>query len=50
MMWTALHPLRWFTLLQRYTSNIDFYIPDRYTEGYGISYQGVITLKVTAIH
>lgn len=30
-----------YTLLQRYTSNIDFYIPDRYTEGYGISYQGI---------
>ena len=24
-----------------YTENIDYYIPDRYTEGYGVSFQGV---------
>ncbi len=23
------------------TSNIDYYIPDRYDEGYGISFQGI---------
>lgn len=30
-----------FTFLSKLTSNIDYYIPDRYTEGYGISYQGI---------
>lgn len=31
-----------FSFLKRYcTTNIDFYIPDRYTEGYGVSMQGV---------
>ena len=30
-----------FSVLRKYTSNIDFYIPDRYTEGYGISYKGI---------
>ncbi len=27
--------------LSRFTGNISFYIPDRYTEGYGISFQGI---------
>lgn len=30
-----------YKYLRRYNSNIDFYIPDRYTEGYGISFQGI---------
>ena len=31
-----------YSFLKRYcTTNIDFYIPDRYTEGYGVSMQGV---------
>ncbi len=30
-----------YRFLQNHYSNIDFYIPDRYTEGYGISYKGV---------
>lgn len=30
-----------YKFLQQYYSNIDFYIPDRYEEGYGISRQGV---------
>ena len=30
-----------YTFLQQYTSDVDFYIPDRYTEGYGVSKQGV---------
>ncbi len=30
-----------YTFLQRYHSEIDFYIPDRYTEGYGISVKGI---------
>lgn len=30
-----------FTFLSRQTQNIEFYIPDRYTEGYGISFRGI---------
>lgn len=30
-----------YSFLCRFTGNIDFYIPDRYAEGYGISYQGI---------
>lgn len=30
-----------FSFLSRFTGNIGFYIPDRYTEGYGISFKGV---------
>lgn len=30
-----------FTFLRQFTDAIDFYIPDRYTEGYGISFQGI---------
>ena len=30
-----------YTFLNRFYKNIDFYIPDRDTEGYGISYQGI---------
>ena len=31
-----------YSFLKRYcTTNIDYYIPDRYTEGYGVSMQGV---------
>ena len=30
-----------YKFLNRYSSNIGFYIPDRYTEGYGISIQGI---------
>lgn len=30
-----------YSFLLNYNSNIDFYIPDRYTEGYGISQKGV---------
>ena len=30
-----------YTFLQQYTSDLDFYIPDRYNEGYGISKQGI---------
>ncbi|MDT8392821.1 MAG: single-stranded-DNA-specific exonuclease RecJ [Bacteroidales bacterium] len=30
-----------YTFLQKFYQNIDFYIPDRDTEGYGISYQGI---------
>lgn len=34
-----------YTFLSRQTENIEFYIPDRYTEGYGISFQGIDTAK-----
>ncbi len=30
-----------YNFLQKYHSNLEFYIPDRYTEGYGVSLQGV---------
>lgn len=29
------------SFLSRFTGNITFYIPDRYSEGYGISFQGI---------
>ena len=30
-----------YSFLAKFTDNIDYYIPDRYGEGYGISYKGV---------
>ncbi len=30
-----------YTFLLKFTSRLDFYIPDRYTEGYGISNKGI---------
>ena len=30
-----------YKFIQQYYSNIDYYIPDRYEEGYGVSMQGV---------
>lgn len=30
-----------YKFLQRFTSDIHYYIPDRYNEGYGISYKGI---------
>ena len=30
-----------YKFLRPYSSNVDFYIPDRYDEGYGISYKGI---------
>jgi single-stranded-DNA-specific exonuclease len=30
-----------YSFLSKYYSNLDYYIPDRYTEGYGISYKGI---------
>lgn len=30
-----------YTFLIKHYKNVEFYIPDRYTEGYGISYQGI---------
>ncbi len=30
-----------YTFFKNYSSNLDFYIPDRYMEGYGISFQSI---------
>lgn len=30
-----------YTFLKKLTNNIDFYVPDRYTEGYGVSFKGI---------
>ena len=30
-----------YTFLTKHYPNVEFYIPDRYTEGYGVSYQGI---------
>jgi single-stranded-DNA-specific exonuclease len=30
-----------YSFLSKLTPHIDFYIPDRYSEGYGVSYQGI---------
>ncbi|MBK8225901.1 MAG: single-stranded-DNA-specific exonuclease RecJ [Flavobacteriales bacterium] len=30
-----------FGFLARFTGNLSFYIPDRYSEGYGVSFQGI---------
>ncbi len=30
-----------YKFIQQFYSNIDYYIPDRYNEGYGVSYRGV---------
>ncbi|NDV66354.1 single-stranded-DNA-specific exonuclease RecJ [Bacteroides sp. 224] len=30
-----------YKFLQQYYSNIDYYIPDRYEEGYGVSFKGI---------
>lgn len=34
-----------YTFLHTQTDNLTFYIPDRYTEGYGISYKGIDTAQ-----
>ena len=30
-----------FSFIRRFTAAVDFYIPDRYDEGYGVSYKGI---------
>jgi single-stranded-DNA-specific exonuclease len=30
-----------YSFVRTFTSNIDYYIPDRYDEGYGVSYKGI---------
>ena len=34
-----------YKFLRPYSSNLDYYIPDRYDEGYGISYKGIAFAK-----
>ena len=34
-----------YKFLRPYSSNVDFYIPDRYDEGYGISHKGIMHAK-----
>lgn len=38
-----------FKFLRKFTTNIDYYIPDRYDEGYGISFQGIDYAKETGV-
>lgn len=37
-----------YKFLQQFYSNIDYYIPDRYDEGYGVSQKGIDYAKSTA--
>ena len=34
-----------YSFIKRYTPNVDFYIPDRYDEGYGLSVKGIETAE-----
>ncbi|MDR1603066.1 MAG: single-stranded-DNA-specific exonuclease RecJ [Tannerella sp.] len=34
-----------YSFLKTRSSHVDFYIPDRYTEGYGVSFKGIDTAK-----
>lgn len=38
-----------YRFLQKYYSNLDFYIPDRYDEGYGISKRGIDLAKAKGV-
>lgn len=38
-----------YRFLQKYYSNIDYYIPNRYDEGYGVSKQGISYAKETNV-
>ncbi len=38
-----------YKFLQQFYSNIDYYIPDRYNEGYGVSIKGIDYAKETGI-
>lgn len=38
-----------YKFLQRFYSNIDYYIPDRYDEGYGVSRKGIDYAKETGV-
>jgi single-stranded-DNA-specific exonuclease len=36
-----------YSFLKQFTQNIDYYVPDRYTEGYGVSIKGIDYAKET---
>lgn len=38
-----------YKFLQQFYSNIDYYIPDRYDEGYGVSYKGIEYARETGV-
>jgi single-stranded-DNA-specific exonuclease len=38
-----------YSYFRKYTANIEYYIPDRYTEGYGVSTQGIDYAKASGI-
>lgn len=38
-----------YKFLKQYTTNIDYYIPDRYEEGYGVSRQGIDFAEETGV-
>ncbi|MCI6235143.1 MAG: single-stranded-DNA-specific exonuclease RecJ [Prevotella sp.] len=38
-----------YKFLRQYYSNIDYYIPDRYDEGYGVSHKGILYAKETGV-
>ncbi len=38
-----------YDLLKDFHSNVDYYIPDRYTEGYGVSFQSIDYAKETGV-
>lgn len=38
-----------YKFIQQFYSNIDYYIPDRYEEGYGVSFQGVDYAEKTGV-
>lgn len=38
-----------YKFLQQFYSNIDYYIPDRYDEGYGVSHKGIEYARLTGV-
>ena len=38
-----------YSFILRFTNNVDFYIPDRYDEGYGVSLKGIDIMKIIMI-